>query len=268
MILVQAHGGASACRSRSVMRKRRSGFFCLSRSAVDLTFNTDALMMWSPMSRSTYILRITLCDAKPPIWRRLAAPSDITLGQLHDLIQTAMGWTNSHLHQFILKEKTLAKKSPALMAQLASKECWEDILTAARGVRIFTSLTTPFGDPTDMDGEDENAVTLGEVCPQVKSKLIYEYDFGDGWEHVIEVQKIVPASAKDDLPKCLAGKRACPPEDCGGVWGYSHLLEVIADPKHEEHDDLIEWLNDDFDPEALDIDEVNEMLAEWRDQSC
>jgi hypothetical protein len=187
------------------------------------------------MADTIYHLRITLRGSKPAIWRRVAVPLDITLGQLHEVVQIAMGWTDSHLHQFVL-----------------------------RGERVFMPMTTPFGEPTEMEGEDEDAVTLDEVCPKIKGKLIYEYDFGDGWEHIIEVQKIEAPKAGVEYPVCLSGKKACPPEDCGGIYGYCHMLEVIADPEHEEHDDLAEWLDDDFDPDAFDIDEVNAMLAEWR----
>jgi hypothetical protein len=86
---------------------------------------------------------------------------------------------------------------------------------------------------------------------------VYEYDFGDSWEHVIKVEKILPAMPGVRIPLCLAGKRACPPEDCGGAWGYEHLLEVLRDPAHEEHNEMLEWLGGEFDPEAFDIDATN-----------
>jgi len=133
-----------------------------------------------------------------------------------------------------------------------------------RSVRL--SEAPSYGEPIeDMVGEDEDTVTLAEVCPKVKSKLTYEYDFGDGWEHIIEVQKIEEPKPGVEYPVCLAGKKACPPEDCGGVYGYYHMLDVVADPDHEEHDDIVEWLGDDFDADAFDIDEVNDMLAQWRE---
>ena len=210
-------------------------------------------------------VRITLRDSKPPIWRRVAVPSDITLGQLHEVIQIAMGWTNSHLHQFMLKDKSLINRDPNVIARLSDEGRYDDIFAATRGIRVFVTKVTPFGDPTEMEGEDEDAITLAEVCPKVKSKLTYEYDFGDGWEHTIEVQKIEEPKPGVEYPVCLAGKLACPPEDCGGIYGYYHMLDVVADPDHEEHDDLVEWLGDDFDPEAFDIDEVNDMLAPWRE---
>lgn len=216
------------------------------------------------MTRKIYTLRITLRDSKPPIWRRVVVPSHITVGQLHEVIQIAMGWTNSHLHQFMLQDKSLINRDPDVIARLSDEGRYDDIFAATRGIRVFVAKVTPFGDPTEMEGEDEDAVALAEVCPKVKSKLTYEYDFGDGWEHIIEVQKIENPKPGVEYPVCLAGKLACPPEDCGGIYGYYHMLDVVDDPDHEEHHDLVEWLGDDFDPEAFDNDEVNRVLAEWR----
>lgn len=217
------------------------------------------------MIQAIYHLRITLRDSKPPIWRRVAVPSHIKLGQLHEVIQIAMGWTNSHLHQFVLHDRSLINRAPQVIARLSGEGRYDDIFAATRGMRVFVAKLTPFGEPTQMEGEDQDAVTLAEVCPKLKSKLSYEYDFGDGWEHLIEVQKIVATKPDKGYPRCLAGKKACPPEDCGGVFGYYRMLEIAADPEHEEHEDIVEWLGDDFDPEAFDIDQVNDMLARWRE---
>ena len=216
------------------------------------------------MNAPVYHSRITLNGSKPPIWRRVAVPSDITLGQLHEVIQIVMGWTDSHLHQFVLRDKGL-KPSPQEMAKRFQQDAWDQaFLDRMGGQRFFAQKMTPWGDPTEMEGEDENAVTLGEVCPKVKSKLIYEYDFGDGWGHTIEVQKIVEPAPGVEYPVCLTGKKACPPEDCGGVWGYYDMIEAISDPDHERHEELSEWLGGEFDPEAFDLEEVNAILARWR----
>lgn len=216
------------------------------------------------MSESIYHLRIALRHSKPPIWRRVAVPGSITLGELHEVIQIAMGWMNCHLHHFMLRDAAL-KPSREEIRKAATSDMWNDaFFSRMRGQRIFVSQRTPDGEPLDMEGEDEDAVTLAEVCGKVKSKLVYEYDFGDGWEHMIEVQKITPAEADVEYPVCLAGKLACPPEDCGGVHGYYHLLAVAGDPKHEDHKDMVEWLGGTLDPEAFDIDGINAELAEWR----
>jgi hypothetical protein len=213
---------------------------------------------------SIYEFRITLNGSKPPIWRKLAVPSDIVLGELHEVIQIAMGWTNSHLHQFRLRDKGLKPSPQEIARRFQQGDIDETFLDRVGGHRVFVTKVTPWGDPTDMEGEDENAVTLGEVCQKVKSKLIYEYDFGDGWEHTIEVQKIIEPEPGVECPVCLGGKKACPPEDCGGIWGYYQLLETIADPDAEDHEDMVEWLGGDFDPDAFDLDDVNAALAKWR----
>ena len=211
-----------------------------------------------------YELRITLKGSKPPIWRRVAVPADIKLGTLHEVIQIAMGWTDSHLHQFILRDKGL-KPDPQEMARRYQQGGWdEEFISRMRGERYFVTKETPWGDPTEMEGEDENKITLAQVCPNVKSNLTYEYDFGDGWEHAIKVQKIIEPQPGVQYPVCLAGKKACPPEDCGGIWGYYDMLDAVGDPKHERHEELLEWLGDRFDPDAFDLEEVNVILADWR----
>ena len=217
-----------------------------------------------------YELRITLKGTKPPIWRRVAVPAAITLGQLHQVIQIAMGWTDSHLHHFVLRDESLKPSKDEMARAMRSMLEGDDdaadaVFSRVRGERYFVPKRTPFGDDTELDGEDEDAVTLAELCPKPKSKLTYEYDFGDGWEHVMEVQKIVEAEGSVEYPVCLAGKGACPPEDCGGVWGYYDLLDALADPKHERHDELLEWLGGPFDPKLFDLDEVNQVLAQLRE---
>jgi len=214
------------------------------------------------MAEKIYQLRISLRHTKPPIWRRVLVPSGITLGDLHEVIQVAMGWTDSHLHHFVLRGKK-PKKPMDVIAQFNATGSMHDIFDAWGGVRTFSPATTPFGEPMDLDGEDEDTVTLKQVCPKVKSKITYEYDFGDGWEHEIEVQKILEPKPDEIYPICVTGKGACPPEDCGGVWGYYQLLEAAADPNHEDHEELAEWLGDDFDPNAFDINKVNNIFRKW-----
>ncbi|MBN1942202.1 MAG: plasmid pRiA4b ORF-3 family protein [Phycisphaerae bacterium] len=239
-----------------------------------------------------YEIRITLNGSKPPIWRKVAVSSDITLGELHEVIQIAMGWTNSHMHQFILQSKnpkpvqqkqpnstvTVEKKVIELPDGrkgyvISTKPCDDSVTPKPvesalpwfnTSARNFVTKTTPWGDPTEMEGEDEKTVTLGEVCPKVKSKLIYEYDFGDDWEHTIEVQKIVTPEPAGKYPICLSGKKACPPEDCGGIWGYYEMLDAVGNPKHDSHKEMIEWIGDHFDSDAFDLEEVNAILAKWR----
>ncbi len=235
----------------------------MARKRFNTTRNKESVGVDS--SGQAHVLRIALKRSKPPIWRRVAVPSNISLGRLHVVIQIAMGWTDSHLHQFTLRY-TCVKRSPQEIAKrFLESTIDESFINRMGGRRVFVSKVTPWGEPTDeMAGEDEDAVTLAQVCPKVKSKLVYEYDFGDGWEHVIEVQKIVDREPGVEYPVCLAGKKACPPEDCGGLWGFYSMIEAIGDPKHEDHEDMVDWLGEEFDPDAFDLEEVNGILAEWR----
>lgn len=173
-----------------------------------------------------YQLKITLRDSKPPIWRRVLAPGSFSLYKLHQVIQLAMGWTDSHLHQFIINGQYYG---------IPSSEDWEPMI-------------------------DERRYSLSKIASAPKYKFVYEYDFGDSWEHQILVEAIVPAEAGVKYPVCIKGKRACPPEDIGGVWGYDEFLAAIADPSHSEHEMYAEWIGEDFDPEEFDIDQINDEL--------
>jgi hypothetical protein len=189
---------------------------------------------------TVYQIKITLLGSKPPIWRRIQV-SDCTLDKLHEYIQTSMGWTNSHLHQFRLGEQLFG--DPELM-----QENFEEF-----------------------DFKDSTKALLSDIVPERDEpfRFRYEYDFGDSWEHEILVEDSSEAEAGHKHPTCLEGKRACPPEDCGGVWGYPELLDAIGNKKHKQHDELLEWVGDDFDPEEFDADEATKMMKEglpsWRD---
>ena len=183
----------------------------------------------STSSAPIYQLKITLRDFRPPIWRRVLVPADFTLAKLHWVIQHAMGWTNSHLHHFKVGE-------------------------------TYYSLPTPYKDWDELEERDSRKVRLDQIAPRAKMKFMYEYDFGDSWEHDVVVEKILPPDAALKHPVCLKGKGACPPEDVGGVWGYAEFLEAINDPNHEEHDMYLEWVGGEFDPEAFDLEAVNKAL--------
>jgi len=213
----------------------------------------------------TYQIRVTLRGTKPPIWRRLTVPADLPLGDLHLVLQIVMDWDDEHLHQFILRDNRPRPTFEEIRRAYAEGEPDEDFFNRMQGARYFGPTTDPMGGPLNVDWQDEYTVRLAEVCPKVKSKLTYEYDFGDSWEHIIEVQKIFESDQDSDRPKCLAGKKASPIEDCGGLWGYYGMLEALADPEHEEHEDVLDRLGKEFDPETFDIDAVNAELAEcWK----
>ncbi|SRR5579883_3068357 len=180
-------------------------------------------------SSTIYQLKITLKDIRPPIWRRIQVRSDATLAQLHWAIQISMGWTNSHLHSFNIQDTEYGVPMPEF-------------------------------DFDDMEVRDERTVKLSKVIPKEKFKFSYLYDFGDSWEHEILVEKVLEFDPTFDYPNCITGKRACPPEDCGGVWGYRNFLEVIQDPDHPEHEEMLEWVGGFFDPEDPDLEDVNPRL--------
>ena len=185
--------------------------------------------MTTKQLKNIYQIKISLIGAKPPIWRTVLVPSDLKLAAFHDVIQVAMGWTDSHLHQFIANQ-------------------------------VFYGIPD---DDFELEMEDETKYKLSQLLKKEKESLIYEYDFGDSWEHKILLEKILPFDTKTALPVCIKGKRACPPEDCGGIWGYEELLETISNPKHPDHENMLEWLGGEFDPEEFDLEEINEDLAEY-----
>ncbi|MGA2865067.1 MAG: plasmid pRiA4b ORF-3 family protein [Verrucomicrobiota bacterium] len=182
-------------------------------------------------------LKVVLSGTKPPVWRRLQVPGNANLGWLHAVLQVAMGWTNSHLHQFRFGDQVCS--DPAFQ------------------------LEEYGGDPPMLD---DNNTILMNARPRAGAVLRYEYDFGDSWSHVITVGKLTgPDRALAGMARCLDGARACPPEDCGGVWGYANLLKIIKNPRHKEHKSMLEWLGGRFDPEAFDREKVNTYLGklEW-----
>ena len=176
-----------------------------------------------------YQLKVTLKESKPPIWRRIQIPGSITLIKLHRVLQVVMGWEDYHLHQYIVDGVFYGARDPE-----------------------FEALGT--------ETLNERGVKLYQIAPGVGSRFIYEYDFGDGWQHQMVVEKLLPPEAGERYPVCIAGKRACPPEDVGGIWSYGDFLEAIRDPVHPEHEELLQWVGGSFDPEAFDLDDINDAL--------
>lgn len=179
-----------------------------------------------------YLLEVTLKEIQPPIWRRFQVPSSLTLAQLHDALQIIMGWTDSHLHRFIINGQEFGRPD------------YEERFADDDPIR------------------DERRMRLARLFPVVPAAFLYEYDYGDGWIHVLVVENILSARPGVDYPNCIEGERACPPEDVGGVSGYEELLAVLADPEHEEHEAMWMWAGEDFDPEAFDIEAVNQALRQ------
>ena len=172
---------------------------------------------------SIYQLKIALKHVRPPVWRRVQVPSNIALQDLHLVIQAAMGWENCHLHCFNF------------------------------GGRQFSAAFAP-GELLEMEMENEQGKLLSTFIKAPKDCFTYEYDFGDDWEHQVTLEKLLPLDPELPVsyyPLCIAGKRACPPEDCGGPFGYADLLRALADPTHPDHNEMMEWASD-IDPEAFD----------------
>ena len=137
-----------------------------------------------------------------------------------------MGWQNSHMHQFVLNGKYYGQDTSG-----------------------------------DLDVEDEDDIRLSQIFTgRKKPRIVYEYDFGDSWRHEIRLEKVLVPEPKVKYPRCVEGARACPPEDCGGAWGYADFLEAISDKKHPEHRDMKEWIGGKFDPEKFSVEAVNKEL--------
>lgn len=176
-----------------------------------------------------YQFKVTLRGIRPPIWRRFQVTDDLTFYQFHHILLDVMGWGGGHLHLFDL-------------------DGWQ-----------ITDAETLAGGWSD--GEDEEKAQLKKYIYREGQKFRYVYDFGDDWEHDVLLEKILPVEAGIRYPRCLKGKRACPPEDCGGAWGYADLLRSMADETHPERETYLEWLGGEFDPEEFDLELVNRMLA-------
>ena len=179
-----------------------------------------------------YQIKVTLRESLPAIWRRVQVRSDITLAKLHRILQRVMGWEDTHLHQFVIQDER-------------------------------------YGAPHKNDEgprkmRDERKHKLGDMVPAEGSEFRYEYDFGDDWQHVLLIEKILSPQENVRYPLCLAGARACPPEDVGGISGYENFLQAIRDSKQPEHDELLAWVGGAFDPEEFDVDQINQKLRSIR----
>ncbi len=179
----------------------------------------------------TMIFRVTLIGIKPIIWREREVPTTYSFWDHQVAIQDVMGWYDYHLHIFrVLNSETAELEEIGI----------PDEEEARGGSQILPGWE----------------VAIGKHFLRPGDKAIYEYDFGDGWEHEIILEQIADARKSVKYPRCLNGQRACPPEDCGGVPGYEHLLGFIKNPEHPEYKEMMEWLGDKFDPEDFDVDSV------------
>lgn len=192
----------------------------------------------SPVDASVYQLTITLDEIEPPIWRTVLVPGDCTLGMHHHVIMAAFGWSNSHLHQFMVGDTRYGDPAHEL---------------------------DEYGEPF----EDETTQRLASLVHGPLTTFHHEYDFGDGLRHRIEVKFAVDGDDRyHGYPVCVTGERACPPEDCGLPYGYVELLEALKDRKHPDHERLLRWVGGKWDPEAFDLDAVNSSLKKLWTKPC
>ena len=175
-----------------------------------------------------YVIKITLLGTRPPVWRRILVDRDVTLRQFHLILQAVMGWEDSHLHQFGLPKQGKRSSQPGF------------------GTKIVNEARTTIGDVIGVPGE----------------RLLYEYDFGDGWQHELLLEEVLLGD-EPFQQMCVAGERCCPPEDCGGPQRFAELLEAVADADHPDHEDVCAWLGD-FAPESFSKEEINRRLARRR----
>lgn len=179
-----------------------------------------------------YQFKITLEDINPAIWRRIQVPENYSFWDLHIAIQDSMGWSDCHLHEFEIGEPTTGK---------------------------MVRIVFPDGEAESYHGEkiiEEHKVKIAEWFSLENKTAKYIYDFGDGWEHLIELENIFPREKNIKYPICLDGKRACPPEDCGGSYGYKEFVIAIKHPNHKRHKELLEWYGGQFDPESFNPKDV------------
>ncbi|NNE73548.1 MAG: plasmid pRiA4b ORF-3 family protein [Acidimicrobiales bacterium] len=174
-------------------------------------------------------LWIALREVQPSVWRRIVVPAETKLPKLARLLAAAMGWEGKHRHLFHVGDLTFG---PA--------------------------------DPEEIGLIDERRITVAQLLPTVGARLTWAYDFGDDWEHDVVVEAIDAIDAGVRYPFCLAGERACPPEDCGGAWGYGNVLAALADPGHPDHEEVVDWVPSGFDADGFDIDAVTKRVRQLR----
>lgn len=183
---------------------------------------------------TAYLLKVSLLYSEPLIWRRIQVLGSMTLSRIHEVIQLRMGWTDTHLHQFMIGNN--------------------------------------FYGPADLDDDwseikalDENKFKLGDLEAEMQKRFMYEYDFGDGWVHEIEIEQTVASDENSPKhPELLAGERACPPEDIGGIPGYEDFLAAIRDPENENYEEMRNWYGADFEPDFFEKDEINKILKKMK----
>jgi hypothetical protein len=190
------------------------------------------------------LLKITLVGSEPKIWRRVEVHSGLTLHELHYVIQCIFNWEDSHLYQFHVTPS--GKLTRAAMR---------------KAMRYHLLPPDPvFGDD-DQSGGQSDEVMVGQIFNDERKQIVYEYDFGDSWEHLVKLEKRAAGGEEDHVPVCLAGENAAPLDDMGGIYGYYDTLAALQDPEDEMHEEAMAWLSKDFDPARFDLERANRRLA-------
>lgn len=209
-------------------------------------------MTKKPKSNEVLQFKITLNDSQPRIWRRIQVPSDYTFFELYCAIEDAMGWAGGHLHAFYID-------------------------TRAKGGKDIITIEFPnpeYDDFPRWDIRDERKEQVADYFGKVMKQCTYCYDMGDSWDHTILFERLISREDKVSYPRCVAGENACPPEDCGGVWGYEDLQKIIQDPNHPERAEMVDWLciddPEDFKPDEFTLSDVEfgdprQRLKEWEE---
>jgi hypothetical protein len=177
-------------------------------------------------------VQVSLIGIEPPIWRGVELSSQTTLKQFHRILQIAMGWTNSHLHEFIV------------------------------GGQRYGAPDMNYDEPGEVIAEGK--VHLSEVLPVPEARILYVYDFGDYWQHSVHLEAILSAQPEIDYPRVWGGARSCPPEDCGGTTGYADLVNILLDPTHEDFQQMREWAGEEFNAEVFRLEKINARLRRNR----
>lgn len=194
------------------------------RDALSIILDSKSIDPKTSSEESVYELEVTLVGVKPKIFRRFSVPGTITLSQLSQAIQGAMGWYGGHLYEFVVEGEI-------------------------------------YGDPTpDLPMKDANRARLERLISRSRVAFRYIYDYGDDWQHQVTVKKIRPLQSGETVPNLIGGSRACPPEDVGGIWGYEDFLRVLADPTDAEYENMMDWIGGPWDPEEFNREQSQRRL--------
>lgn len=191
------------------------------------------------------VLKITLAGSDPSIWRRVEVESGLTLDDLHYVIQCVFNWNDEHLYQFLAPPG----------GKLTRK--------ARREARRYDDMphSPYFVDDDERSNERADEVMIGRIFTPECKQIVYEYDFGDSWEHIVKLERSTPGGDPDHIPQCVGGENAAPLEDVGGIYGFYQWIDALRKPKSEFHDEAVEWLGEDFDPARFDLGAANKRLA-------